>query len=217
MPTQLTNNFSLNAPKHLDSRYLKDETTPWASVTEVHSTILYKYIGLTVLIGTVEYWYKSAITLETDLIVKVAVVDLSGKVDKVTGKGLSTEDYTIPEKTKLGGIEDGATTNSPIQLTTTSGTSIIISNQTKDIWLIVDPSTTLATFSATLSAAPIDGQLVTMSFGGTINSGTVVTTISILPNTGQTILQASTPTAVNAGESISYRYSSSISKWYRIN
>ncbi len=35
-------------------------------------------------------------------------VDLSGKVDKVTGKGLSTNDYTTAEKTKLAGIAEGA-------------------------------------------------------------------------------------------------------------
>ena len=34
---------------------------------------------------------------------------LSDKVDKVNGKGLSTEDYTTAEKTKLAGIEDEAT------------------------------------------------------------------------------------------------------------
>lgn len=34
---------------------------------------------------------------------------LKDKVDKVTGKGLSTEDYTTAEKTKLAGIEAGAT------------------------------------------------------------------------------------------------------------
>jgi hypothetical protein len=34
------------------------------------------------------------------------------KVDKVVGKGLSTEDYTTTEKTKLGGIAAGATANS---------------------------------------------------------------------------------------------------------
>ncbi|WP_088005594.1 pyocin knob domain-containing protein [Indiicoccus explosivorum] len=33
---------------------------------------------------------------------------LDAKVDKVTGKQLSTEDYTSAEKTKLGGIESGA-------------------------------------------------------------------------------------------------------------
>lgn len=33
---------------------------------------------------------------------------LGNKVDKITGKGLSTEDYTSGEKTKLSGIENGA-------------------------------------------------------------------------------------------------------------
>lgn len=34
--------------------------------------------------------------------------ELATKVDKVAGKGLSTEDYTTAEKTKLAGIEEGA-------------------------------------------------------------------------------------------------------------
>lgn len=36
---------------------------------------------------------------------------IDNKVDKVTGKGLSTEDYTSAEKTKLGDIEEGAQKN----------------------------------------------------------------------------------------------------------
>ena len=36
---------------------------------------------------------------------------LNNKVDKVTGKGLSANDYTTAEKTKLGGIEEGAQVN----------------------------------------------------------------------------------------------------------
>jgi hypothetical protein len=36
---------------------------------------------------------------------------LDGKVDKVAGKGLSTEDYTTVEKEKLSGIANGATAN----------------------------------------------------------------------------------------------------------
>lgn len=35
-------------------------------------------------------------------------VDLSGKVDKVAGKGLSTNDFTTAEKNKLAGIAEGA-------------------------------------------------------------------------------------------------------------
>lgn len=41
----------------------------------------------------------------------VAAVDLSGKVDKVSGKGLSTNDYTTTEKNKLAGIAAGAEVN----------------------------------------------------------------------------------------------------------
>ena len=37
--------------------------------------------------------------------------ELSNKVDKVTGKQLSTEDYTTAEKSKLAGISSGATAN----------------------------------------------------------------------------------------------------------
>lgn len=36
---------------------------------------------------------------------------LIGKVDKIVGKGLSTEDYSTAEKTKLSGIATGATAN----------------------------------------------------------------------------------------------------------
>ncbi|HCP78936.1 MAG TPA: hypothetical protein DIU11_14785, partial [Pusillimonas sp.] len=36
---------------------------------------------------------------------------VDAKVDKVTGKGLSTEDYTTTEKNKLAGVEAGATAN----------------------------------------------------------------------------------------------------------
>ena len=36
------------------------------------------------------------------------IPDISGKVDKVTGKGLSTNDYTTTEKNKLSGIAEGA-------------------------------------------------------------------------------------------------------------
>lgn len=41
----------------------------------------------------------------------VQPADLANKVDKVSGKQLSTEDYTTPEKTKLGGVATGATAN----------------------------------------------------------------------------------------------------------
>lgn len=42
------------------------------------------------------------------------------KVDKVAGKGLSTEDYTTGEKTKLSGIQTGAQVNPAIASSTTA-------------------------------------------------------------------------------------------------
>lgn len=41
---------------------------------------------------------------------------LDGKVDKVTGKGLSTEDYTAAEKTKLRALPDNSTLQSTYAL-----------------------------------------------------------------------------------------------------
>lgn len=46
-----------------------------------------------------------------DGVTKNVQTQLNDKVDKVTGKGLSTNDYTSAEKTKLSGIETGAQKN----------------------------------------------------------------------------------------------------------
>lgn len=42
---------------------------------------------------------------------KANITDLDNKVDKVSGKGLSTNDYTTAEKDKLAGIEENAQKN----------------------------------------------------------------------------------------------------------
>lgn len=49
--------------------------------------------------------------LTLDPAVRADSATLANKVDKVTGKGLSTEDYTTTEKTKLAGIAASATAN----------------------------------------------------------------------------------------------------------
>lgn len=46
------------------------------------------------------------------------VTEIEGKVDKVDGKGLSTNDYTTEEKTKLAGVTAGAT---KVEASTTNG------------------------------------------------------------------------------------------------
>ena len=54
----------------------------------------------------------------------------STKVDKVSGKGLSTEDYTSGEKTKLSGIQTGAEVNVNADWNATSGDAEILNKPT---------------------------------------------------------------------------------------
>lgn len=56
----------------------------------------------------------------------------SGKVDKVDGKGLSTNDFTNALKDKLDGIEAGAEANK-INVIKRNGTTLPITNKTVDI------------------------------------------------------------------------------------
>ena len=55
---------------------------------------------------------------------------LGGKVDKVNGKGLSTNDYTTEEKNKLGGIAAGAEVNVNPDWNATSGDGEILHKPT---------------------------------------------------------------------------------------
>lgn len=50
---------------------------------------------------------------------------LDSKVDKISGKGLSTEDFTTFAKSKLAGIETGATKNTVVQSTGSSTTNVM--------------------------------------------------------------------------------------------
>lgn len=52
------------------------------------------------------------------------------KVDKIAGKGLSTEDYTSAEKTKLSGIQTGAEVNVNADWNATSGDAEILNKPT---------------------------------------------------------------------------------------
>jgi hypothetical protein len=57
---------------------------------------------------------------------------LDTKVDKVTGKGLSTNDYTTDEKNKLAGIDIGAQVN-VIERITVGGVAQTITDKTVDL------------------------------------------------------------------------------------
>lgn len=79
-----------------------------------------------------------------------------GKVDKVTGKGLSTNDYTNEEKNKLAGIDSGAEEN-VIEVVKVNGTALPVTEKSVDVPVpeatdVVNNLTSTSTTSA-LSAA----------------------------------------------------------------
>ena len=78
--------------------------------------------GVTFTASIIPGTYATAQDLE-DYRIEVKAV-LEDKVDKVDGKGLSTEDYTTEEKTKLSGIEDGANAYTHPEITTEKGTTV---------------------------------------------------------------------------------------------
>lgn len=76
----------------------------------------------------IEYLDKSGLTL---LISKIKTA-LNGKVDVVSGKGLSTNDYTSAEKQKLSGIASGAQVN-VIESVKVNGTKLTPSSKAVDV------------------------------------------------------------------------------------
>lgn len=121
------------------------------------------------------------------------------KVDKVTGKGLSTNDYTTDEKNKLAGIAAGAEVNvqSDWNQATTSADDYIKNKPTLGTAAAKNYDTTVTTGSANLitsgAVASAIGAADAMRFKGTIGTGGTVTA---LPSTHQ---QGDTYRVITAG------------------
>lgn len=79
---------------------------------------------------------------------------IDNKVDKVTGKGLSTEDYTTVEKTKLSGIEEGAQKNT---VTSVAGKTGAVTLAASDVGAIATVEN--LTVSDSLSYTMTDGTI----------------------------------------------------------
>ena len=101
-----TNDFTNAYKTKLDSLNNYDDTTVKQDITELQTDV-------NALETTVGNHTKSIETNATDITtlkgnVQTLQTNLGNKVDKVTGKGLSTNDYTTTEKNKLAGIEANA-------------------------------------------------------------------------------------------------------------
>lgn len=86
--------------------FQKVDAVPKADAAQ--ENILYLVMNTTTKHYDIYAKIKSSSDSYTMELLDDTTVDLSGKVDKVAGKGLSTNDYTTAEKTKLAGIAEGA-------------------------------------------------------------------------------------------------------------
>ena len=113
---------------------------------------------------------------------------LGGKVDKETGKGLSTNDYTTAEKNKLSGIASGAEVNqnafsniavgsTTIQadsktdtLTLTAGSNITLTpNATSDSITIAATTITVDDSLSSTSTNPVQNKVINTALGNKVD------------------------------------------------
>lgn len=109
---------------------------------------------------------------------------LAGKVDKVEGKQLSTEDYTTAEKEKLSGIEAGAQVNvqSDWNQTDESADDYIKNKpDTLTVDQVFDPTSPRAQ-SGTAVAGAVSGKQDTITDLDTIRSGAAAGSTALQPS-----------------------------------
>ena len=138
---------------------------------------------------------------------------LDGKVDKVSGKGLSTNDYTTEEKNKLSGIAAGAEVNVQSDWNATSGDAFIKNKPTiptvnNGTLTIQKNGTNVATFTANqsgnstanliipTSASDVSALPDTTKYGAslslTMNTTTYVLTAQLKDQSGNNLGTAQT-------------------------
>ena len=104
--TQVANAISTAISKSGHASFQKVDAVP--AVADAQENIMYLVMNSTTKHYDIYAKIKGGSGTYTMELLDDTTVDLSGKVDKVTGKGLSTNDYTTAEKTKLAGIAEGA-------------------------------------------------------------------------------------------------------------
>ena len=105
----------------------------------------------------------------------------------------------------------GAYSNTSYVIDTTTIGGIMIADNVG--MLIYNPETLQALTTITMPPNPIDGQYLTISFGGTITSGTVVTALTILGNVGQTILLGTAGTVGTVINPLTFIYIAPLAQW----
>ena len=117
---------------------------------------------------------------------------LDTKVDKVSGKGLSTEDYTAADKTKLANIESEAN-KTIVEQTTGTSTSSVMSQDAVTTQLNNKATTNLYTATLTSSGwSSSDPYTQTVSVSGILSTDTPIADVvlDVVTSTAMTQISA---------------------------
>lgn len=125
---------------------------------------------------------------------------VTGKVDKVTGKQLSTNDYTTVEKTKLAGVATGATNYThpathPPAIIAQDASNRFVTDAEKTAWN-AKAGTAVATTAMNGLMSAADKTLLNNNTGFGTTAGTA---------TAYTVTLSPTPTALIAGLKFSFK------------
>ncbi len=134
-----------------------------------------------------------------------------GEVWTFTATGTSTTGYF---KIGVQGNGKGSATVIAHQDITT-GTAATITSNRGTTWVNFNPASPISAYTLTFPAAPIDGDIIQVTAGGTLTSGTVVTTLTISSTKG--LLQNASTTGVNVGGRYIWQYNISTDKWHNLN
>lgn len=108
----------------------------------------------------------SSAKVYTDESIKPLNDAIDNKVDKVSGKGLSTNDYTTAEKDKLSGIASGAEVNQNAFSNVTVGSSTIAADSKTDTLTLIAGSNVTITPDTTNDRVTISATNTTYSAAG---------------------------------------------------
>lgn len=103
----------------------------------------------------------------------IANIDLTGKVDKVEGKGLSTNDYTNEEKTKLAGLSNYDDTEVKAKITNVESkipTQATSSNQLADKKFVNSSIATNTSYYISNNGEPFNSVAELKAYSGTITN-----------------------------------------------
>lgn len=149
------NNKPTSMPASDVPAWAKAATKPTYTATEVGADA----------VGSADAALSSA-KVYTDESIKPLNDAIDNKVDKVSGKGLSTNDYTTAEKGKLSGIASGAEVNQNAFSNVTVGSSTIAADSKTDTLTLIAGSNVTITPDTTNDRVTISATNTTYSAAG---------------------------------------------------